>query len=125
MKTILLLTPLFFLSGCFDVVSYNYWEDGDYFVTDNPGGTLKSLYIHAGNGNGHGRVDYVDAIGSNETYIIVRSFEKRKEYWILNKKKDQHFFNSNEIVEGPYSYREFKSRKRQLKISRLTFSAFF
>lgn len=123
MRLIYFIVLLFSLTSCFDLISYNYWSDGDYYVTDNSGiSDIKTLYIKTGRDNGHGRVDYVDAIGSNENFIIVSSSFQKKQYWILNKRKDHHHLNSDEIVEGPLTYSEFKSRKKELKISALNFS---
>lgn len=123
MKALLIILPLFYLTACNDVIEYNYWDDGSYYITDNLGGAdVKTLYIKAGGSNGHGRVDYVNAIGSNSTYIIVRSNHREKHYWILNKKKDKQELNAVEIVEGPFSYAEFTSRKKELHISQLRFT---
>lgn len=123
MKNILLIIPFLILSSCFDVVSWNYWEEGNYYITDNPGtASCKSLYIEVGGGGGHGRIDYVDAIGSNDKYIIVKSTLPQLEYWILNKEKDDPLLNSNEIVEGPFTQSEFNSRKKALNIEKLKFT---
>ncbi len=124
-RFISLIFPLIILSGCFDIVSWNSWSDGEYYVTDNPGSPSSlTLYIES-----HGRVNNVEKIGSNENYIIVQSKEKPtnsiEEYWILDKTKDNYLLNSNEIMEGPLSFQQFKVRKKIYGISDLEFSEEF
>ncbi len=126
MKASIIIVVSLILTSCFDLVSTTYWEDGNYAVTDNAGdGTIKTLYYMSASSDGHGRVDYVDAIGHNDKYIIVRSSRNGKEYWVLNRKKDRFALNSDEIVEGPFTYQEFKARKKELRILNLRFSRYW
>ena len=124
MKKIAVLLLLFGLTSCLgwgDMFATNSWEDGPYYVTDEAAG-CPSLYIEINSGAGHGRVSCLTAIGSNQTHIIAKTSEGMTQYWILDKRKDRPALNSDEIVEGPYSYNEFVNRKKKLKIKQLKFT---
>lgn len=124
-----LLMILFFvmlLSSCVDLGSRNVWKDGKFYVTDNPADpNCLTLYLEIDENSGHGRVDYVKKIGSNKDYIIVfsqyNSGNSIEEYWILDKKKDNHFLNSEEIMEAPLTKNEFERKKKLLGISDIEF----
>lgn len=124
MKKTLIIFLLFGLSSCLgwgDMFATNSWEDGPYYVTDEVAG-CPSLYIEINSGSGHGRVNCVTAIGSNKNFIIAKSYDGIDMYWILDKRKDRPVLNSDEIVEGPYSYSEFVRGKEKLKIQQLKFT---
>lgn len=114
------------LSGCFDIFERTYWSNGDYSIWSNPGNiSSKTLYYDLESGSGHGRVNYVSQIGSNDRYIVVESsnpeLENEKQYWILDKSKDEPLFNADEIIEGPFDLKNFQLRKIELKINNLDF----
>ncbi|SRR6266542_1485192 len=125
-KALLVALSFVVFSSCFDLVECTYWHEGNYFVKDNPAdASCKTLYYDLGGNSGLGRINYASKIGSNTTYIIVESINKRKEnkqeFWILNKDIDKPELNADEIVQGPFSLAEFNERKNQLKIGNLDF----
>lgn len=122
-KYILTLIVLSFLSSCVDIFHKTYWSEENYEVVDNPGKTsCKTLYFKLENGAGIGRVNFISRIGSNNSFIIAESIEEGIiEYWILNKEKDNKYYNANEIIEGPFDINTFNKRKEELEIIRLDF----
>jgi hypothetical protein len=121
---ILTIFGCFILTGCFDIFERTYWSDDHYSVWDNPGNiSSKTLYYVLDTGSGHGRVNYVSQIGSNKRYIVVESTKSKqeKEYWILDKSKDEPLLNADEIIEGPFNLTNFQLRKIELKINNLNF----
>ena len=97
-----IILVLLLLVGC-----SNEWKDGFYSVRVSPEDPSKfTLYIATPDGNLHGRVEFVEKIGSNSKFIVI--LNKNKQYWIIEKSKDSPLLNANEIVIGPMSLDEFK-----------------
>ena len=112
-----LSTLLIFINSIFLVSCYS-WKDGEYTIDTHPAiPSSKSLYIDVPTGGKIGRKNYVTKIGSDDNYIIIESkSDMELEYWILDKKKDNPYYNANEIVEGPYTKLEFQNKKREREI---------
>ena len=106
------------LIGCFDLFQPLYWSDDNYNVWESPGDGRLTLYYELDNNAGIGRVNGVSEIGANDNYIIVYTIEG---YWILDKTKDDKYFNAADIVEGPFTLKEFNNRKSVLGIENLNF----
>ena len=97
----------------------NEWKDGPYSTKLSPEDPSKiTLYIDTPDGNLHGRVEFVERIGSDSKFIIVQS--KNKQFWIIEKSKDAPILNANEIVIGPMLLDEFKLISFKMKINKIT-----
>ena len=122
---ILTICSIWLLTSCSDIIERTYWSDGNYVVWDDAANPSCKTLNYDINGSGHGRVECVTQIGSNERFIVVESIDdlkyNKKEYWILDKKKDNPLLNSNEIMEGPFTQAQFNKRKRELGISNIEF----
>lgn len=128
-KKILINTLFVVLSftfvSCFDLFEPTYWESGDYVIWNSPGTpSCKTLYYDI-DGAGRGRVSCVLKIGENDEFIIVESDNGKKEFWILEKKKDNSFLNAEEIMLGPYNQKEFLKAKKELGINHIGFTDYF
>jgi hypothetical protein len=113
---------VFPFTACLDSLD-THWSEGNYEVWDSPTApSCKNLYYNLGGGSGIGRVNCISRIGSNDRYIVAASGAS---YWILDKEKDDKYFNSDEIIFGPFDIDEFDSVKEKLGISSLEFEEDF
>lgn len=89
------------------IIAYWYFTKnetiGDHYEIINKMGS-KHLVYDLGSNSSIGRIRCLDKVGFKNQYIFGES--KNQYYW-FDKSKDNRYFNSDEIVNGPISKIEF------------------
>jgi len=110
MKKFLLILVVLILHSC-DSKSHSLGGRYELYWIDEP--SAVKVGIRTDNGAIMQRVSAsVTAFGSNEKWVTVSRIDPKSkitEYFYWEKHKDDQFKNSEDIVEGPFSYEEFKA----------------
>ncbi len=109
-STLLAISFLFSLAGCDSRV---LWRDAPYQVywIDN---SPYKLGYDLGNGGVISKVDHVNAVGSDSSYVVVRSHKPGSDqslYYFIDKAVDSVY--RKDSVEGPFSREAYEALKEK------------
>lgn len=126
---VILIFSSLLLTSCINNMIAVIWLDDGYFLSSSFNAQENyTLYKELDDGHGIGRVTDVKKLGMNPSYIIVLSYNENdstEKYWVLDKIKDNKYFNAEDIMEGPYTKDEFNTILEQKGISNLEFDQFY
>lgn len=121
MKRVIVLAIAFVLSAC---DHGEKWRDGPYEVSWIDTESNRTLSYDLGNDTSIGRVEAeVIAVGSNKNYIVAKQKvigSNSIAYYFIERKKDNKYFNGNEIAKGPFTESHFLEIKSELDLPEFT-----
>lgn len=120
MKSISILIIIAMFSSCGDLLTPTKKISGPYYLSEDENGMSWSHYYDL-NASGIGRIDSVNRIGWTDKYIFA---EKESNYFFLDKTKDNQYFNSSDIVKGPFNYDTFHRMLDSLKLKEFEFQIY-
>ena len=92
------------------LTSCSRWKEGNYRVQEDEFSECQNLVFDISDRLNSMRVECIQKIGSNNNFIVILDIDAN--YWFIDKSKDNKYFNSNEIVEGPFLKAEYLKMDR-------------
>ena len=107
-------------AGCGVFDSGIEWRDGPYVLIwiDAPSSTTLSYDV--GGGTSVGRIDEtVFSVGRNDRYIVAKQHPRGDKsitnYFFIEKATDQPYADPHDVVVGPLSEMEFRTKAKELR----------
>jgi hypothetical protein len=100
------------------------WQEAKYEVSWTDTTENRTLSRRIANGATIGRVESeIVGVGSNPSFIVALSRSAQTgelRYFVVDKEKDNDYYNSNEITEGPMNEAEFSTRRSERNFPEIT-----
>ena len=111
--------------GCGFFDSGVEWRDGPYILIwiDVPSSTTLNYDLEGG--TSVGRIDEtVFSVGRNDRYIVAKQHPRGDKgitnYFFIDKAKDHPYADPHDVVVGPLSEMEFRTKARELRLPEFT-----